>query len=186
MIFQLEQLKTERRREITYTAQKLAVLMLAAGGVYMDLKSEKVSNRWILLGLCLGVLWEIWRYGFAGILHFLLGSILPLALLYGLFSFRVLGAGDLKLLAAIGGFLGAGQILLCMIYTFCSGACLALLILIVRRNLVKRLHYFFQYIQRYIQTGETIPYGKPGMQPEHFHFTVAVFLGVLFWLGGGW
>ncbi len=167
-------------------AQELAVLILTAGGVYMDLKREKVSNCWILFGAILGICWGICCFGIAGILRFTVGFLFPLILMYPLFYIRALGAGDLKLLAIVGGFLGAREIFGCVIFSFCSGACLALIILIVRRNLAERLHYFFQYFRNLIQTGEMLPYGKPGIQPENFHFTVAILLGVLFWLGGGW
>lgn len=152
----------------------------------MDLKSEKVSNLWIFLGTILGLIWEICCFGVVGIFRFAAGFCLPLLLLYPLFYFRTLGAGDLKLLAVVGGFLGVREIALCMIFSFCSGAGLALMILIVRRNLTERLCYFFQYFRNLIRTGEIVPYGKSGIRPENFHFTVAVCMGVLFWLGGGW
>lgn len=159
---------------------------MAAGGVYMDFKGEKVSNRWIVFGICLGVFWEIRSFGATGIPRFAAGFLLPLFLLYPLFFIRALGAGDLKLLAVIGGFLGVRDLIPCMVFTFCFGACMALAILIARRSLAARLHYFFQYFQRLIRTGEILPYGEPGRRPENFHFTAAILPGVLFWLGGGW
>lgn len=165
-------------------AQGLAVFMLAAGGVFMDLRSDKVSNPWIVQGYLLGILWQIWLFGARGLADFLTGALLPLALLFPLFYLRMLGAGDLKLLSVIGGFLGPLQVLCCMKYVFFCGAVLALALLIARRNLGGRLHYFSLYLWKFIQTGEVLPYGKKGKRPENFHFTVPVLLGVLCWLGG--
>ena len=64
------------------------------------------------------------------------------------------------------------------------GAILAFLLLVARRSLAERLRYFFHYLWNFIRTKEFAPYGLTGNRPENMHFTVPVFLGVLFWIGG--
>ena len=58
------------------------------------------------------------------------------------------------------------------------------LLLVARRSLAERLRYFFHYLWNFIRTKEFAPYGLTGNRPENMHFTVPVFLGVLFWIGG--
>lgn len=167
-----------------YVIQQFLMVAVAVGGVYMDLKEERVDNSWICLGWMWGSLWQLWFFGVRGMWVWVAGFLIPLLLLYPLFYLRMLGAADLKLLSALGGFLGPHGIICCVGYSFCAGAVLALAILVVRRSLVERLHYFFQYIQSSSQMGELRPYGRPGRRPENLHFTVPILAGVLFWIGG--
>ena len=115
---------------------------------------------------------------------FFLGALLPLTILFLLYYLRMLGAADLKLLSAVGGIIGPKKILVCMLYSFFLGAILAFLLLVARRSLAERLRYFFHYLWNFIRTKEFAPYGLTGNRPENMHFTVPVFLGVLFWIGG--
>ena len=78
-------------------------LILCAGVMvcaWTDLKYGKVRNYWL------------WLLTVAGVLHrgsaFFFGAVLFLAAGMCLFRFRVMGAGDGKLMAVIGGYLGAG------------------------------------------------------------------------------
>jgi Flp pilus assembly protein, protease CpaA len=104
--------------------------------------------------------------------------------------FHMLGAGDIKLLSAVGGFLGVPAILKCMIVSFLSGAVLSIGIILVCGNLPQRLTKFFNYFQTYFtkrkyqKKTEPVPYydGKWGM--ECIHFSVPVLMGVLLWIGG--
>ena len=76
-------------------------LILCAGVMacaWTDLKYGKVRNYWL------------WLLTVAGVLHrgsaFFFGAVLFLAAGMCLFRFRVMGAGDGKLMAVIGGYLG--------------------------------------------------------------------------------
>lgn len=168
----------------TYVLQRAIVLCLVAVAVCMDLKKEKVSNEWILCGWAVGSFWQIWSGGIRGLAVFFLGALLPLTILFLLYYLRMLGAADLKLLSAVGGIIGPKKILVCMLYSFFLGAILAFLLLVARRSLAERLRYFFHYLWNFIRTKEFAPYGLTGNRPENMHFTVPVFLGVLFWIGG--
>ena len=88
----------------------------------------------------------LWRRGSG---YFLFGMLFPILALYILFYFHMLGAGDIKLLSAVGGFLGVPAILKCMIVSFLSGAVLSIGIILVCGNLPQRLTKFFNYFQTY-------------------------------------
>ena len=87
-----------------------------------DLRSGRISNQLIVAGLLAGFLCQVVQYKAAGIVLFLGGSLLPLLLLGVLFYFRMLGAGDIKLFCVVGGFLGAMDLLKCMLVAVVFGA----------------------------------------------------------------
>lgn len=164
--------------------QAYFVLLFSLGAMCMDLLKQKVSNVWILCGWCLGLGLGILRGGAGGTVAFLLGAVLPLLLLYPLFYFRMLGAGDIKLFSVLGGFLGWRLILKGIWYSFVIGAVFSIVFLCMCGNWIARIQYFWEYVCAYGKTGAVVPYRKEGMQPEHFHFTIPIVLGMLLYAGG--
>ena len=104
--------------------QHCLVLTVATGAVWMDLRTRRIANEWIITAWIAGLVTQLIRYGAAGAGIFLFGMLFPILALYILFYFHMLGAGDIKLLSAVGGFLGVPAILKCMIVSFLSGAVL--------------------------------------------------------------
>lgn len=152
--------------------------------VAMDLCSEKIDNRWILAGWFLGLFRQAFAGLFPGLGKFLLGAALPLVFLFPLFWFRMLGAGDIKLLSVLGGFLGPLRAAACVFYSFLCAAVLSAAILCFFGGLRDRLRYFTEYFQKTIQLKQRIPYRKPGRRFEHLHFSVAVLMAFLLGMGG--
>jgi len=94
-----------------------------------------------------------------------------------LFVFRVLGAGDIKLFCVLGTILGPVGIMNCIAGSFLLGAVFSLILMIVRGIFAERFLYFAGYVKETLREGKIRPYRKPGIRrPEHFHFTVPVFL----------
>ena len=187
--------------------QHCLVLTVATGAVWMDLRTRRIANEWIITAWIAGLVTQLIRYGpgwFTFVSNsyplleafsvpdknFSFGMLFPILALYILFYFHMLGAGDIKLLSAVGGFLGVPAILKCMIVSFLSGAVLSIGIILVCGNLPQRLTKFFNYFQTYFtkrkyqKKTEPVPYydGKWGM--ECIHFSVPVLMGVLLWIGG--
>ena len=98
--------------------QHCLVLTVATGAVWMDLRTRRIANEWIITAWIAGLVTQLIRYGAAGAGIFLFGMLFPILALYILFYFHMLGAGDIKLLSAVGGFLGVPAILKCMIVSF--------------------------------------------------------------------
>lgn len=162
----------------------LAVIM-AAVSMVMDLRTAKIDNGWVAFCLCTGLVTRLLQEGTGGFFGCLCGIILPAVLLGWLFTMRMLGAGDIKLMCALGSILGTEKILKCIIYSFFIGAGISIAILISNGNISQRFLYFSQYVRNLLRTGERKPYCKTGMaSPENFHFTVPVFLSVLLYAGG--
>lgn len=160
------------------------VLLLAAAAALMDLRRERIPNAWLCLGWASGFGFQYLTAQGQGMKHFAAGSLLPVILLWGLFHFRMLGAGDIKLLSVLGGFMGIPAILSCVIWSVIFGAVLSAGVVIICGDLPQRLNYFTNYLKTYLRTGKRVPYRKEGSRPEHIHFSVAVLMGALLWTGG--
>jgi len=76
----------------------------------------------------------------------LLGFALPFVLLFLLFYVRALGAGDIKLLMAVGGMMGARFMIYALPYAFLAGGALATAAALRRRRLLSGLRGFWAYL----------------------------------------
>lgn len=171
-------------KEVIMNFELMFSLTAAVVAVGMDLSMEKVKNGWIYTLWLVGLVYGLIFYGWSGFGRFFAGSLLPIIVLFPLFWFRMLGPGDIKLLSALGGVMGANAIFICIIQSFLCGAVLSLGVLILCGNARSRLRYFTGYIQRVITNKAVIPYYKAGNQPENIHFTVAILMGVILYTGG--
>jgi len=112
----------------------LVVLLLAA--VWQDVKRWRIPNRLVFSGVALALALHSLLpagFGFAaslpggiGFLNSLAGLGIGLAALLPLYLVRAAGAGDVKLMAMVGAFLGPVDTLGAVIGTFVAGAPLAL------------------------------------------------------------
>lgn len=162
----------------------LLLLHLAGAAVFFDILYQRIPNGLILIGLILGLICQISSSGLLGFLLFCAGVIFPVMILGILFYFRMMGAGDIKLLCVAGSFLGPVTGLLCIFYTFLIGGTLSAVLLLKRRNLVRRIVYFQNYITQYLQTKQWSPYMNKQDRDSHLCFSIPVFLSLLCHFGG--
>lgn len=102
----------------------LAGLLLAAA--WHDIKSHRIPNLLILAGLFAGLLLRAWLEAWPGVVVALEGCAVGLAVLLPFYVLRILGAGDVKLMAMVGAFLGPWGVLGALLGTFLAGGILAL------------------------------------------------------------
>ena len=159
-------------------------LLFSAGAVCTDLLYHKVPNNWIFLGFFTGLACKLGRFGIKGIFSFSEGMLIPFCLLFPLFLFRMMGAGDIKLLTVLGGFLGRAEILEGMFCIFLLGAVLSAAFLITCGNVAERFRYFCDYMAGFGAGNGITPYGKQGSCVENMHFTVPILLGLMLHAGG--
>lgn len=160
------------------------LLSMSFLAVCSDLHTEKIPNGGILCFWIIGFFYQSVTNGWHGVLQFFAGAVLPVVTLFLLFTFRMLGAGDIKLLSVLGGIMGPGSIFQCILYSFIIGAVISAAVLTATGMLYQRLRYFAEYFQRIFVTRSVISYRKSGKQFEHIHFSVPVFLAVILHTGG--
>ena len=144
----------------------------------------KSSNLWIFLGILLGFSYQIFQNGFFGLLFSLKNFFLPILILFPLFIFHAMGAGDLKLFGTLGIFLNFSDIFSLIAFSFFIGALISCLLFLSSAYFLERISYFFSYVSDIFSKKQIHPYMKSGNRPEHFHFTVPIFLATLLLIGG--
>src|SRR5215467_6062427 len=88
----------------------------ASVAALIDVWSRRIPN-WVTFGTLLGgVLINAWLHGFSGALFALGGAALGLALLLPFYVMRAIGAGDVKLLAALGALIGPTALISVAVY----------------------------------------------------------------------
>lgn len=163
----------------------LIVVILA---VLFDLRTYRIPNRLLLCGLIATEVSTLIAGGWRQLGISVLGIVLPILLLFLLYQLRVLGAGDIKLFAVIGGGIGPG-VWKVILYSFIVGGVLALIQMVYHHNLVSRIHYFWQYIQGFFYRGQIVPYSsgfEKGERRNVLHFSIPILIGYIFWILKGW
>jgi len=112
----------------------IACTLLLLCAVWCDIKTHRIPNQLVLLGVVIGFATSLLQGGI-GWQDAALGCIAGLAVFLPLYLLRVLGAGDVKLLSAVGAFVGYPGILTVALFTGLAGGILALLLAIRHRQL---------------------------------------------------
>lgn len=122
-----------------------------------DVMSRRIPNQAVIAVLCLYVVWLVlvlvlargaglWPALGAGVLSFVVGYILYL--------FRIMGAGDVKLFAAVALFAGLDHLLLLALATAISGGLVAVINMFVRPYLSQAM-----LALQGREMGRDVPYG---------------------------
>ena len=102
-----------------------AVVVLSVA-TFTDLRSRRIPNWLVLPYLLAGLAVSSWLHGWHGAGQSLEGAGLAL-LIYGfLFWMGGMGAGDVKLCAAIGAWIGPSQLLISLVFTGLAGGAMVL------------------------------------------------------------
>ena len=119
------------------TAPFLAILLLAA---FLDLLTKKVPNILILPSLLLALLLAYINGGEALLVNSILGVCVGFLVLLYPYTKSLIGAGDVKLMAVVGAFLGPKLVLLAVLYTSIFGGLIVLIYLAYKGLLTESFH----------------------------------------------
>jgi prepilin peptidase CpaA len=93
-----------------------------------DLRTRRIPNALTFAAVAGALSFHFVTGGFAAVGVSLAGCLLGLALLFPLFALRGMGAGDVKLLAAVGAWLGPSQVAVAALATSIAGGAIALVV----------------------------------------------------------
>ena len=118
------------------------LILLLAGAAISDYRSHRIPNWLVLSGALFGVIYNtaLPPSPHDNILFPLLGLGLGLLLFLPLYLVRAMGAGDVKLLAMVGAFLGPGDTFYAALATMIVGGVLAILF-VLARGTASRMFY---------------------------------------------
>lgn len=145
------------------------------------MRSRKIPNKLTAGGLAFGIFLHAALSGWSGVLFALQGALVGFGCLFVLYLLHALGAGDVKLFAAIGSLTGSEMVLSCIVYSVLFAGLAAVIILAVRRNGTGKLadvaaFIFGLYVLRNLSAWNDFAASKDRVR---FPFMLAVAPGVV-------
>lgn len=164
--------------------QLLALLCVVMTAVLFDLQRGRIPNSVIVTGVLLGGAYHLFTGGILGTMIFLGGVFLPVVMFGAFYYFRMIGAGDVKLLCVVGGFLGPSACFSCIVAAVLSGGVISMVLMAHRHNFNQRLVCFSDYVSRCSKDGRWNSYLEGMQEDAKLCFSVPVLLGILYYMGG--
>ena len=184
-----------------------ALILITAllGAVWFDTRFRRIPNNLILAGLAASLAWQVlgpegvWsfdpvRAGATGATGWFLGALALLLSLLPLYGLRVMGAGDVKLMALIGSIFGVRadawvQLPAVMVFVLAAGGLLAIVRILALRSgaaVVANLRLIFSsHAARAAgQPGPVFDAGSDSV--DRMPYAVAIAAGTLFYVVGKW
>ena len=158
-----------------------SLLIMLAVAIYFDIRTERIPNWLVAAGTVVALTLHAVNSGASGLLTSVGGLSIAMVILLPFYIAGVMGAGDVKLMAAVGAFTGVQLALLAVGFAFGIGGLQAVAILVLRGT--GRLTW-----ERYHQMGKTIlatgrlvyiPPGPGDAAGESFPFAIAVGMGTI-------
>lgn len=140
-----------------------------------DIRSFKIKNKTVLPFLIIGIIIGIVQNH---VTDHLLGMIIPMVL-FPFYALRMLGAGDIKALCAIGAVVGFHKSVEVMLFTFIAGGIIAVLFMAFNKNFIKRMKYLFGYFKVCFLTRKIQNYDFGGGEKSFFRFCYAITCGTV-------
>lgn len=131
----------------------LGLLWMLTVAVITDLSARKIPNSLIVFGLVTSLVCQLVAMQGAGGLNWLAGVAVAFACFIPLYVLRGMAAGDVKLMMAVGGFLGYPLIITAVAYSFLAGGAIAICYVLIKgrfRLLIQNLYSLI--FDRFVKT----------------------------------
>jgi prepilin peptidase CpaA len=122
-------------------ASSAALIVLMGCAVWFDMREHRIPNWLVLAVLATGFVGQLTTNGGMGLVHASLGALVGTALFIPFYVKRAMGAGDVKLMGAVGSSFGALGALLAGGFTLAAGFLLAMAALAWRATETHRLAF---------------------------------------------
>ncbi|MGH9387178.1 MAG: A24 family peptidase [Vicinamibacterales bacterium] len=113
-------------------AAPLAIIVAAIGAA-IDVRTRRIPNALTLGGALAALAYFVYTSGVSGLGQSAAGWATGVGLFLPIFLLGGMGAGDVKLLGAVGAWLGPREALMCALYSILAGGILALIVAIRHR-----------------------------------------------------
>lgn len=160
----------------------LGALFMAAVGAVIDVKSARIPN-WLTGGaLFAGLLVRAWLAGWLGVGAGLIGAVIAGGVLFLPFVARGIGGGDVKLMAAVGAWLGLRHALALITATAIAGGFLAIGYIAVYKRTGATVWRVGQLVRFHLISGiQPHPnIDTPSASSLHFPYSLAIVSGAVF------
>lgn len=167
------------------TCALLAALLVAA--TLTDLRSRRIPNALVLAGLaasmaCQAVALTIGSAPLAGSEWWspLAGLATGFAVMMPLYLLRATGAGDVKLMATVGAFIGAPTAIAAALYTLAAGGLLSLVFMLGRgiaAETIANVRFLFTDWAQRARTGQGVRLAPLAKTAARLPYAVAIAIG---------
>lgn len=113
----------------------IGLVLTVALGATFDVGTRRIPNAITVGGLAVALLLRLSLGGAGGLVDGLLGALLAFLVTFPLFMLRSMGGGDVKLLTAVGAFLGPADTFVALLATALVGGVLAIVVSLRHRRL---------------------------------------------------
>ena len=163
----------------------LAAFLVAA--VFTDVSARKIPNRLVYLGLVVAVICQEILPSGDGWLASLQGRGLGLGMLLPLYFMRAMGAGDVKLMAMVGAFVGPQWIIGATLATLIAGGVMAVMATLRKHafwRLIENLKVMFLGSMIKLASGQLPVPDQPVASVGKLPYAIAITVGTLGYLYG--
>ncbi len=112
----------------------LDALLVAMVAAVIDVRRHRIPNWLTYSGIVMGLVLRWSFFGWRGLGSALAGCLLAGGIVFVFYLVRAMGAGDVKLLAALGSLVGPSEAVVLLAATAISGGVLALIYVVARRR----------------------------------------------------
>ena len=158
----------------------LLILLVVAG--YFDIKSRRIPNQLVLAGLIASFVLQINLNGFDGFKAWGSGLLVGFGLFLPFYLLNAMGAGDVKLMAMVGAFIGPLYVLGAALVTLAAGGVLAIAMAMYSGALMqtmKNVHTMLTAGMYKTLSGGGAQIDAPAASAGSLPYAVAIGLGTL-------
>ena len=146
---------------------------------YYDVRYRRIPNAFVLATLASGVIVNTVYGGWRGALASLGGCAIAFMLMFVLHVFGAMGAGDVKLFAAVGSLIGAHLVLPTFLVVVLTGGALALLLMLHTGAVRATMHRVLQILVGLLPGWELPRFSVPTDRKHTIPYGVAITFGSL-------
>jgi prepilin peptidase CpaA len=144
---------------------------------YYDVRYRRIPNPFVLATLVSGLAINLITGGLPGLYASVAGCLLAFILMFMLHIFGAMGAGDVKLFAAIGAVTGVQLVLPTFLVVVLTGGLLALVSIIRAGVVVTTMHRVLQILVGLLPGWEMPKFAVPSDRKHTIPYGVAITLG---------
>jgi len=161
------------------TAIALLFVPLAVAIIYMDIRYRRIPNKLVFATLVAGIVLNSLFGGWHGLASSLAGLTVAFGMMFALHLFGTMGAGDVKLFAAVGSIVGIASVLQTLIVVAIMGGVMAIGKMIYARRVGRTMLGVIQFFYGLLP-GQTVPHLEvPADGSNTLPYAIPICLGAL-------
>ena len=161
------------------TVFQLFLIPLAALVIYYDVRYRRIPNLFVVATLIAGLMLNFAVSGVSGVLNSVGGCVFAFVLMFMLHVFGAMGAGDVKLFAAIGSVMGAQLVLPTFVVVVITGGLLALLNILRSGVFRTTMHRVLQILVGLLPGWQMPKFSVPADRRLTVPYGVAITIGAI-------